>query len=84
MKSRARRLELITAILGVLRRRNMGALETIDFRRHLIWIRHIKSDCRIGFCYDYDPHQRLLHFAGNKVAVNKISKMHPEQHLPKP
>ena len=84
MKSRTRRLELITAILGVLHRRRMGALETIDFRRRLIWIRHMKSDCRVALCYNYDPCQRLLRFAGNKVTVNRISKMPPEQHLPKP
>jgi hypothetical protein len=84
MKPRARRLELITAILGVLYRRKLGALETIDFHRRVIWIRHVKSDCRVGFRYRYETRQRILNFAGNKVAVNRMPNKAPGQHLPKP
>jgi hypothetical protein len=84
MKPRRQRLELLSAILGVLHRRNLGALETVDFRRRIIWIRHVKSDCRVGFNYDYNPSQRLLTFAGYKVVVKRITNQTPGQHLPKP
>lgn len=76
MKSRTRRLELITAILGVLHRRNLGALETVDFRRRIIWLRHVKSDCRIGFRYHHDPRARLLTFAGCEVPVSHLDAHH--------
>ncbi len=69
MKPRRQRLELLATILGVLRRRNLGALETVDFRRRILWVRHVKSDCRIGFPYRYDPRSRLLTFAGCEIPV---------------
>jgi hypothetical protein len=72
VKPRRQRLELLAAILGVLYRRNLGALETVDFRRRIIWIRHVKSDCRIGFHYHHDPRARLLVFAGCETSVLRL------------
>lgn len=72
MNAKLQRAERLVAILGVLRCRNLGGLESVDFRRRIVWVRHVRSDCRLGFLFRLDPAARTLAFAGCTVSIPRL------------